>query len=221
MTTMQPIAAFINRVIHGDCIEVMRTMPAGSVDCIVTDPPYIVRYASRDGRTIASDDNSRWLTPAFAECYRVLKPNRYAVSFYGWNQVHRFMEAWRNAGFVPVSHLVFVKDYASKSDFTRSYHECAYVLAKGQPRKPATMLPDVLTWRYTGNDLHPTQKPVMAMAPLIMAFSEPGDIVLDPFAGSGTTAIAAHLFGRRYIAIEKEARYQRVALDRLANVPRE
>ena len=44
----------------------------------------------------------------------------------------------------------------------------------------------------------------MAMAPLIMAFSEPHDIVLDPFAGSGTTAIAADLFGRRYIAIEKE-----------------
>jgi DNA modification methylase len=64
------------------------------------------------------------------------------------------------------------------------------------------MLPDVLSWRYTGNDLHPTQKPVMAMAPLIFAFSEPHDIVLDPFAGSGTTAVAARLFGRRYIANE-------------------
>ena len=166
-------------------------MPAASVELILTDPPYIVRYASRDGRTIAEDDNGRWLTPAFAEGFRVLKPDRYAVSFYGWSQVHRFMEAWRGVGFVPVSHLVFVKDYASKTGFTRSYHECAYVLAKGHPRKPATILPDVLSWRYTGNDLHPTQKPVMAMAPLIMAFSEPHDIVLDPFAGSGTTAVAA------------------------------
>jgi DNA modification methylase len=91
-TTMQPIAAYINRVIHGDCIEVMRTMPSSSIDFILTDPPYIVRYASRDGRTIAEDDNGRWLTPAFAECYRVLKQDRYAVSFYGWNQVHRFMD---------------------------------------------------------------------------------------------------------------------------------
>jgi adenine-specific DNA-methyltransferase len=218
---MQPIAAYMNRVIHGDCIEVMRTMPAASVDFILTDPPYIVRYASRDGRTIASDDNGRWLTPAFAECYRVLKSDRYAISFYGWNQVHRFMEAWRSVGFVPVSHLVFVKDYASKTGFTRSCHECAYVLAKGNPRKPATILPDVLSWRYTGNNLHPTQKPVMAMAPLIMAFSEPHDIVLDPFAGSGTTAVAARLFGRRYIAIEKEARYYRIAEERLKEVPDE
>ena len=67
---MQPIAAYINRVIQGDCIEVMRAMPAGSVDCIITDPPYIVRYASRDGRTIASDDNGRWFTPAFAGAIR-------------------------------------------------------------------------------------------------------------------------------------------------------
>jgi site-specific DNA-methyltransferase (adenine-specific) len=212
---MQPIAAYINRVIHGDCIEIMRAMPAASVDCIVTDPPYIVRYTSRDGRTIAEDDNHAWLTPAFAECYRVLKRDRYAISFYGWNQVHRFMDAWRTAGFVPVSHLVFVKDYASKTSFTQSYHECAYVLAKGHPRKPATILPDVLPWRYTGNDLHPTQKPVMALASLIMAFSEPHDIVLDPFAGSGSTAVAARLFGRRYIAIEKEARYHRIAEKRL------
>ena len=215
MTTMHPIAAYINRVIQGDCIEVMRAMPEASVDCIVTDPPYIVRYASRDGRTIAGDDNGDWLTPAFAECYRVLKRDRYAVSFYGWHQVYRFMAAWRSAGFVPVSHLVFVKDYASKTGFTGSYHECAYVLAKGHPRKPATILPDVLAWRYTGNDLHPTHKPVMAMAPLIMAFSEQGDIVLDPFAGSGTTAVAARLFGRRYIAIEKDAHYHRIAEERL------
>jgi adenine-specific DNA-methyltransferase len=125
------------------------------------------------------------------------------------------MEAWRGVGFVPVSHLVFVKDYASKIGFTQSYHECAYVLAKGNPRKPSTILPDVLSWRYSGNGLHPTQKPVMAMAPLIMAFSEPHDIVLDPFAGSGTTADAARLLGRRYIAIEKEARYHRIAAARL------
>jgi site-specific DNA-methyltransferase (adenine-specific) len=219
--TMQSITEYINRVILGDCIEVMRTMPAASVDFILTDPPYIVRYASRDGRRIASDDNSRWLIPAFAECYRALKPHRYAVSFYGWSQVHRFMAAWRQAGFVPVSHLVFAKDYASKQGFTKSYHECAYLLVKGNPQKPATLLPDVLPWRYTGNGLHPTQKPVMALAPLILAFSEPDDVVLDPFAGSGTTARAAALCGRRYIAIEKDAQYHRIARERLTRTARE
>jgi site-specific DNA-methyltransferase (adenine-specific) len=59
-------------------------------------------------------------------------------------------------------------------------------------------LPDVLEWRYAGNELHPTQKPVMAILPLVMAYSEQGDIVLDPFAGSGTTALASLELGRRY-----------------------
>jgi len=219
-TTMQPITTFVNRIIEGDCVDVMRQMPDASVDCIITDPPYLVGYRSRDGRTLAGDRDGHWLKPAFLECFRVLKANHYCISFYGWNQVHRFMYAWKDAGFVPVSHLVFVKDYASKKGFTRSYHENAYVLAKGTPPKPSVVLPDVLPWRYTGTRLHPTQKPVTAIAPLMKAFSEPRDIVLDPFAGSGTTALAAFFCGRRYIGIEKIGQYRRIAEERLANAAR-
>jgi adenine-specific DNA-methyltransferase len=76
-------------------------------------------------------------------------------------------------------------------------------------------LPDVLEWRYTGNELHPSQKPVMAILPLVMAYSEKGDIVLDPFAGSGTTAVAAQALGRRYIGIELDPVYAAKANERL------
>jgi DNA modification methylase len=76
-------------------------------------------------------------------------------------------------------------------------------------------VPDVFEWRYSGNRLHPTQKPVMAITPLIMAFSRTGDIVLDPFCGSGTTALAARQFKRRYIGIEKMQQYAAVARERL------
>ena len=58
--------------------------------------------------------------------------------------------------------------------------------------------------RSTGNRTHPTQKPVAALLPLICAYSRPGDIVLDPFAGSGSTGFAARSCGRRFILIEKE-----------------
>ena len=73
----------------------------------------------------------------------------------------------------------------------------------------------MLPWRYAGNELHPTQKPVMALLPLIMAFSQQHDIVLDPFAGSGTTAVAAETLGRRYIGIELDPQYCRIAQERL------
>jgi DNA modification methylase len=69
---------------HSDCIGRMRAMQSQSVDFILTDPPYVARYRSRDGRKIANDDNADWLCPAFAEMYRVLKYRSFCVSFYGW-----------------------------------------------------------------------------------------------------------------------------------------
>ncbi len=206
---------FTNKIIYGDCIDVMRRMQSASVDLIVTDPPYLVNYMSRDGRTVAGDSSAHWLKPAFAEVYRVLKPDRFMVSFYGWNKVERFMYAWKDAGFIPVSHLVFVKDYHSKEGFTKSCHENAYLLAKGNPKKPDNPPRDILKWEYTGNILHPTQKPVKALTPLIQAFSNAHDIVLDPFIGSGTTAVAAQALNRKYIGIEKIWRYCKAARDRL------
>jgi site-specific DNA-methyltransferase (adenine-specific) len=70
-----------NAVVHGDCIEVMRGMKSGSVDFILTDPPYLVRYRSRNGETVHNDNNDAWLYPAFAEAYRVLKPGTLCMSF--------------------------------------------------------------------------------------------------------------------------------------------
>jgi DNA modification methylase len=67
---------FTNKILHGDCIDAMRQMPAATVDFILTDPPYLVNYRDRLGRSIDNDANSDWLKPAMAEAYRVLKPNR-------------------------------------------------------------------------------------------------------------------------------------------------
>src|SRR3954453_18745654 len=124
---------YLQRIIHGDCITVMRTMPSECVDLIATDPPYLVGYQSRDGRSILNDENDAWLLPSFAQMYRVLKNNRFLVSFYSWNRVDRFFEAWKSAGFRVVGHLVFVKNYHSNERFVRYSHEAAYLLAKGEP----------------------------------------------------------------------------------------
>ena len=125
------------------------------------------------------------------------------------------MRLWKAAGFFPVAHFVWPKRYASSSRFARYQHEQAYLLAKGRPHTPRVLLPDVLEWRYTGNTLHPTQKPLRAVRPLIKAFSAVDEIVLDPFAGSGTTALAAFLLGRRYIGIEVRKDYATIAQQRL------
>jgi DNA modification methylase len=207
---------YFNSIILGDCCFVMQQFPADSIDLIVTDPPYLINYQSRDGRTIAGDTNDAWLRPAFSEAYRVLRTSRFCVSFYGWSRADSYLTAWRAAGFHPVGHLVWVKSYASASAFLQYRHEQAYLLAKGNPERPLSPISDVQEWKYTGNRLHPTQKPVLALVRLIRAFSQPGDIVLDPFCGSGSVPLAAKISGRRYIGIELRQDYYDVAQRRLS-----
>jgi site-specific DNA-methyltransferase (adenine-specific) len=212
---MQYIQNLANCLLNGDCLTILPQLADGSVDFVFTDPPYLVNYRDRSGRSLAGDKSSQWLKPAFAEIYRVLKPGRFCVSFYGWSKADQFLAAWRAAGFYPAGHLVWVKSYASGHGKVDYCHEQAYLLAKGQGIRPRYVLPDVLSWHYAGNRLHPTQKPVQSLKPVIAAFTEPGEIVLDPFCGSGSTLLAAKILGRRYIGIELDAEYAKTAQERL------
>jgi site-specific DNA-methyltransferase (adenine-specific) len=208
----------LNSIANGDCIEVMRSLPWASVDFILTDPPYLVNYRDRTGRSVANDaGDGAWLKPAFSQMHRVLRPNSLAVSFYGWNKVDLFMDAWKSAGFSVVGHIVFRKRYGSNARFLSYRHESAYLLAKGRPPLPGSPVPDVLDWEYSGNQLHPTQKPVQPLKTLIEAFTQPGDVVLDPFCGSGSTLVAAQELGRRFIGIELDEQHHRTASNRLAH----
>lgn len=206
----------MNRIVLGDCLTVLPTEPDQSVEFVLTDPPYLVNYQDRAGRCIANDRSDTWLLPAFQQIYRVLRDDAFCVSFYGWNRVDCFSSAWRAAGFRPVGHIVFAKSYSSKTRFLRYQHESAYLLAKGHPALPKQPLPDVLPWKYSGNRLHPTQKPVECLAKLIEAFCPSNGVVLDPFAGSGSTCVAAHQAGRRYLGIELDVTYHAVATARLS-----
>lgn len=213
------IGQFTNTIAQGDCIEVMRQLPANTVDFILTDPPYLVNYRDRDGRTIQNDANADWLKPAMKEAFRVLRNNRLMLCFYGWPRAEKFLEAWREAGFRPVGHMVFRKSYTTKAtDFLKYQHEQAYLLAKGRPAMIGGPVADVQRLLYTGNKLHPTQKAVMSLLPIIRAYSLPGDVVLDAFCGSGSTCAAALLTGRKYIGIELDAEYHRAASERLERV---
>lgn len=192
-----------------------------SIDLALTDPPYLVRYRDRLGRSLTGDRRGDWLEPAFAALYQLMRPHRFVISFYGWHRADQFITAWRKAGFSIIGHFVFAKHYASRMGFTEARHECAYLLAKGQPEKPANPAPDVLPWgKYTGNRHHPTQKPLEILRRLIKTYSRIGDVVLDPFAGSGSTLIAAHSLRRSWIGMEIDPAYHGKALKRLSQYER-
>jgi len=206
---------FRNTVIHADCTQFLPSLPSQSVDFILTDPPYLVSYRPRDGRTVSNDRNDAWLKPAFAEMHRVLAADGFCLTFYGWPHADRFMQAFRAAGFRPVGHFAFPKPYVSSVGHVRCQHESAYLLAKGNPRT-AKPLPDVMPWdENTGNKLHPTQKPVAILTPFIESYCPAPGVVLDPFAGSGSTLLAAKTLGRSYIGIEMDAKHHVTASQRL------
>jgi site-specific DNA-methyltransferase (adenine-specific) len=206
-----------NTILHADCNKALPTLKNESVSFILTDPPYLVRYKPRDGRAVSGDDNAAWLKPAFAQMYRVLQSDGFCFTFYGWPHADRFMEAFRAAGYRPVGHFSFPKQYVSSVGHVRCQHECGYLLAKGNPARPRHPLSDVIQWSdNTGNKLHPTQKPISILLPLVETYSAPQETVLDPFAGSGSTLMAAKSLGRSYIGIELDAKYHAVASRRLA-----
>jgi DNA modification methylase len=209
-----------NTVLLGDCVSIMETLPANSIDFILTDPPYLVSYRDRQGRSIKNDTQADWLRPAFTQAYRLLKYNSLMVSFYGWTQTDKFISAWRSAGFRIVGHMVFRKSYSSKARFLKYQHEQAYLLAKGNPPLPMQPLGDVLDMPYSGNKLHPTQKPVPTLKALIETFTQPDQLVLDPFCGSGSTLLAAKLLRRRYLGIELDPTYYGAAAKRLHSYQR-
>ncbi|TFF17234.1 DNA methylase, partial [Jiella endophytica] len=154
-----------NTVILGDCVRVMASLPAGSVDFILTDPPYAARYRSRDGERLIGDDRVDWLEPAYRSMARVLRDDALCLTFYGWHHPDAFTQAWKAAGFTVVGHLVFPKRYASSVRYVAHSHEQAVLLAKGRPPLPRVPANDIGAWHYTGNRRHPTEKSPLILSP--------------------------------------------------------
>jgi site-specific DNA-methyltransferase (adenine-specific) len=206
-------------IYHADCLQLLPALPAGSVDLVLTDPPYLVGYQGRwDGgrRVIAGDRDPAWLRPAFAELWRLLRDDTFCVSFYGWPHSDLFVGVWKELGFRPVSHLAFVKNVWGLGRFTRGQHETAFLLAKGNPPLPRKGISDVIEWQREQDAFHPNQKPVGALYPLLTAYAPAGGTVLDPFMGSGSTLRAAKDCGLGAIGIEVEEEYCRRAAARMA-----
>ena len=153
-----PFNTFINRIIHGDCVQVMRQMPEAIVDLVVTDPPYLVNYSDRRGRRVANDNNGSWIEPAFAEVYRLLKPDRLCISFYGWNHTETSCEPGKQPDSPRLGTLSGSNSTLQRLDSPRHGTSRRTCWPRVTPEKPVEPPADVRDdWRYTGNRLHPTQ----------------------------------------------------------------
>ena len=177
-----------------------------------------MNYTGRWGgprEAIVGDGDASWVLPVFSELWRVLRDDSFAVTFYGWPHAELFVGAFKAVGFRLVSHLAFVKNVWGLGRFTRGQHEAAYLLAKGKPDVPAKPISDVVEWEREPNAFHPNQKPVSSLVPLVLAYADAGQTVLDPFMGSGSTLLAARQCGNPAVGIEIEEGYCQRAVRRM------
>ncbi|EKE44920.1 modification methylase CcrM [Oceaniovalibus guishaninsula JLT2003] len=261
MTTMTEAAALpLNRVLPGDCIEVMATLPEASVDLIFADPPYNLQLRG----DLRRPDNSRvdgvddaWDSFASFDAYdrftrqwlsaarRLLKPDGAIWVIGSYHNIFRVGAALQDQGFWILNDVVWRKtnpmpnfrgkrltnahetmiwagrDQAAKYTFN---YDALKALNDGVQMRSDWTLP-ICTGHERlrdedGDKAHPTQKPQSLLHRVLVGSTNPGDVVLDPFFGTGTTGAVAKMLGRDFIGIERDEGYRRAAEARLADVRR-
>jgi len=186
-------------LIHGDCMSAMKDMPDKSVDLIITDPPYGMQFVSNHRtekyRPIAGDTSfPLWI---FDEFKRIAKRGIYV--FCRWDNLYELPK--------PKSFICWVKNNWSMGDLKHEHGRqwegcCFYPMEEHEFIK---RIPDVIQIKRTGNVKHPTEKPACLISVLIQA--NVGDMVFDPFMGSGTTGIACWDNHRSFIGYEIDKEY--------------
>jgi site-specific DNA-methyltransferase (adenine-specific) len=209
---------------HGDCLEVMAGMEAGSVDAIVTDPPFAFAGGLSNGQTSVADDQffRFWWKEVCRHLERVLKPTGEGFIWCDWRTATAFADGfcvpqkytWRAAQM-----LYHYREMPGMgTPFRSSVDMILYVRG---PKARSSRIPNTTHnfisryWYYGKHDNHPAEKDTSIAATLLGWCSDPGDTVLDPFTGSGTTGVACAKEGRDFIGIEREAEYVEIARRRI------
>ncbi len=214
------------KLIQGDCLEVMKGIEDGSVDMILTDPPYGMsfrsNYRKKKYRGIKSDTTLDWLDIFASECFRVAKNNTAHYVFCSFHNIDKFKRAFENQ-FKVKNILIWEKNNTSMGDLAGDFapkYEMILFLHKGRRTINGKRDANILKFSKTGNNYHPTQKPVDMCEYLLAKFSDVGNTVLDPFMGSGTVGVACKNLNRDFIGIELDPEYFGIAKKRIAKTPK-
>ena len=244
----------LGRILSGDCIEAMRSLPDASVDLVFADPPYNLQLGGDLNRPDGSHVDAvtaHWdrfdsfatydaFTKAWlAEAKRVLKPDGALWVIGSYHNIYRVGAILQDLGFWILNDIVWRKSNPMPNfrgtRFTNA-HETLLWASQGEKARyhfnyrAMKTLNDELQMRSdwvipicSGPErlkegkqkVHPTQKPEALLYRVLLATTEKGDVVLDPFFGTGTTGAVAKRLGRQWIGCEREAGYRDAAIKRI------
>ena len=248
----------LNKILNGDCIEIMDSLPSDSIDLIFADPPYNLQLKSElhrpDHSKVDAVDNAwdqfdsfktydRFTDSWLKAARRVLKPNGAIWVIGSYHNIFRVGASLQNKGFWILNDVIWRKSnpmpnfrgkrltnahetmiWASKSEgakYTFNY-EALKALNEGVQMRSDWILPicngNERLKNNKGEKAHPTQKPESLLHRVLVGTTNPNDIVLDPFFGTGTTGAVAKMLGRDFVGIEKEQTYIDVAQERIKKI---
>ena len=204
-----------------DCFNLLKRIKDKSIDLVLTDPPYGMSFQSGHRKEkydqIKNDDNLDWLPLWVSEIKRVSKDDSHIYIWCSWHKIDVFKNEIEKH-FKIKNILVWVKNGGGMGDLYGGYggcHEFCLFINNGKNLNGKRDT-DCITGAYrTGNHYHPTQKPVNLMEYLIEKSSNKGDLVLDCFSGSGTTAIACHNTERFFVGSELDLLYYQTSVNRI------
>lgn len=228
-----------HQIIEGDCLEVLKSLPAGCVDAVVTDPPFEAEAHTLQRRKLGdATDDGRVIIEAPLDFAPITEAERDGICV----ESSRLCSGWLLA-FCQAE--AFAAWRSAMTNGGASYKRaCVWIKPDGMPQysgdRPGMGYESIAcgwcgggrsSWNGGGShgvfvfnksngvgpNEHPTQKPIALMVKLITLFTKPGDMILDPFCGSGTTGVACVQTGRRFIGIEIEPKYVKIARRRIAD----
>lgn len=247
----------LNRILHGNCIEILHSLPENSVDLVFADPPYNLQLQNdlyRPNNTKVDAVNNGWdKFSSFAEydeftlnwlraSKRVLKETGTIWVIGSYHNIFRVGAIMQDLGFWILNDVIWLKTNPMPNfrgvRFTNAHETLIWAQKQKGTKykfnhKDMKALNEDLQMRSdwviplatgkerikaNGTKAHPTQKPEALLYRILLASTDVGDVVLDPFFGSGTTGAVAKMMGRHFIGIERDKKYIKVAEKRIAAV---
>lgn len=226
-------------IYHGDALELLPLLPDGCIDLIVTDPPFAIEFTAQRGnynrtgnrvlegyREISQSQYLTFSQKWMDEAYRVLSPSGSMYVFSGWNQLKAILSALDTAGFQTINHIIWKYQFGvfTRKKFVTSHYHILFVVKNSRHYtfNKIEHYPEdvwVINREYWKGKLKtPTKLPIELVQKIVLYSSQPGDIILDPFLGSGTVAVAARKLGRKFIGFEIVEDYCRFARERIGNM---
>ena len=217
-------SAFLNNIICLEWEEGIKQVSNNVIDLVLTDPPYGMAYKSNrrkeKHKSIQNDSNLDWLTEWCEELKRVCKEDAHLYIFCSWHNIDVFKKVISDY-FNVKNILVWEKNNHGSGDLLGDYapkYELIIFCSNGQKKLNGGRSSNVIKCAKMATDNHPTEKPINLLRHLIEKSTNKGDLVLDTFAGSFSTARACKEIGRDFISFEIEPEYCKTAKNLLNGV---